>query len=175
MQLPRGKEIAVSAIGRSPFVDFGQKSIFGGLACCTQAPGGMEKPRQDLAARAFRLSKAVFSLYPRLAAASPAHAHLAHQLLRSATAIGAMLEEGAVANSRRDMALKYAVALREAREANYWSRLGAADAQWAAELEPIIQETREFVAMLTVSVRKLRAPIETGAPGGTHSDLPTGE
>jgi len=119
----------------------------------------MDKPRQNLTARAFELSKAVFALYPRLASASPAHAHLAHQLLRSATAIGAMLEEGAVANSRRDMALKYAVALREAREANYWSRLGVTDPRWAADLEPIIRETGEFVAMLTVSVRKLRAPM----------------
>jgi four helix bundle protein len=119
----------------------------------------MDKPRQNLTARAFELSKAVFALYPRLASASPAHAHLAHQLLRSATAIGALLEEGAVANSRRDMALKYAIALREAREANYWSRLGAADRKWTTELEPIVRETREFVAMLTVSVRKLRSPV----------------
>ena len=131
----------------------------------------MDKPRQNLIARAFELSKVVFALYPKLAAASPAHSHLAHQLLRSATAIGAMLEEGAVANSRRDMALKYAVALREAREANYWSRLGAADARWATALEPIIRETREFVAMLTVSVRKLRSPVATTDLSDSRSHL----
>ena len=119
-----------------------------------------EKIRQDLAARAFALSERVFKLYPTLAAASAAHAHLARQLLRSATAIGALLEEGAVANSRRDMGAKYALALREARESNYWSRLGATDPRWATELAPIVQETKEFVAMLTVSVRKLRSPIQ---------------
>ena len=123
-------------------------------------PVGMaDKPRQDLAARAFALAVRVFKLYPRLAATSPAHKHLAGQLLRSATAIGALIEEAVVTNSRRDMAAKYAIALRESRESNYWSRPGATDERWTAELEPTIQETREFVAMLTVSVRKLRAPV----------------
>lgn len=46
----------------------------------------------------------------------------------------------------------------EAREANYWARLAATDPVWAEQLGPIIDETREFVAMLTVSVRKLRRP-----------------
>ena len=78
------------------------------------------------------------------------------------TAIGALLEEGIVANSRRDMAAKYAIALRESRESNYWSRIIATDDKWAAELAPIIKETGEFTAMLTVSVRKLRAPVESG-------------
>ena len=131
----------------------------------------MDKPRQNLPARAFELSKVVFALYPRLASVSPAHAHLAHQLLRSATAIGALLEEGAVANSRRDMALKYAIALREAREANYWGRLGSTDPRWAAELEPVIRETSEFVAMLTVSVRKLRAPVTNALPAPHGANL----
>jgi len=79
-------------------------------------------------------------------------------LLRATTAIGALLEEGEVANGRRDMAAKYAIALRDAREANYWARLGATDPNWSRPLAPIIQETSEFVAMLTVSVRKLRGP-----------------
>lgn len=104
----------------------------------------------------------MFKLYPRLAATSAAHAHVARQLLRSVTAIGALLEEGAVANSRRDMAAKYAIALRESRESNYWSRIIATDDRWASELAPITKETGEFIAMLTVSVRKLRAPVESG-------------
>ena len=115
------------------------------------------RPRQDLLARAFAVAVLVFKLYPRLAATSPAHAHVARQLLRSCTGIGALLEEGIVANSRRDMAAKYAISLRESRESNYWSRIIATDERWTAELAPIIKETGEFIAMLTVSVRKLRA------------------
>lgn len=124
-----------------------------------------EKNRQDLKARAFNLSVLVFKLFPELARTSPAHAHLAKQLWSAVTAIGAMLEEGEVAMSRRDMAAKYAIALREAREANYWSRLGATDPKWTARLAPVVQETHEFVAMLTVSVRKLKKPpVPIGGP-----------
>jgi four helix bundle protein len=87
-------------------------------------------------------------------------AHIGDQMFRAVSAIGALLEEGEVANSRRDMAAKYAIALREAREGNYWSRLGSARPKWSRELAPIVQETKEFVAMLTVAVRKLRSPPE---------------
>ena len=118
----------------------------------------MDRPRQDFAARAFALAERMFKLYSRLAATSRAHAHLADQLFRAITSIGAHIEEGQAASSRRDMAFKYSVALRESRESNYWSRLGATDPKWAEDLQFVTQETREFVAMLTVSVRKLRAP-----------------
>ena len=116
------------------------------------------RSRQDLKARAFDLAVLAFRLCPRLTAAGTAHALVARQLLRSVASIGAQLEEGAAASSRRDMAAKYAIALREAREANYWARLGATDSRWAAALSPIVKETSEFVAMLTVSVKRLRAP-----------------
>ena len=99
----------------------------------------------------------MFHLYPRFAADGSAHTHLARQLLRAATAIGANLEEGAVALSKRDMAAKFVVALREAREANYWARLGSTDPRWTDRPGPIVQETHEFIAMLTAAVKKLRS------------------
>ena len=55
------------------------------------------------------------------------------------------------------MTSKYAIALRESRESNYWSRLGATDPKWTSDLAFVKQETKEFTAMLTVSVRKLRS------------------
>lgn len=118
--------------------------------------------RQDLNERALRLATYVFRLYPKLAAAGAAHALVARQLLRSTASIGANLQEGSAPSSRRDMAAKYAIALREAREAHFWARLLAADPGWAKELEFVIVETGEFAAMLTVSVRKLRKPPEGG-------------
>jgi four helix bundle protein len=56
------------------------------------------------------------------------------------------------------MAAKYAISLREAREARYWARIAATDPQWTNELAPIVKETTEFVAMLTTAVKKLRKP-----------------
>ena len=116
--------------------------------------------QREFAPRAFQLAVDVYRLFPKLAAAGPAQAMIARQLLRSATAIGAQLEEGAAASSRRDMAAKYGISLREAREANFWARLAATDPRWAAELAPIVQETGEFVAMLTAAVKKLRQPLD---------------
>jgi len=115
-------------------------------------------PRQDLCARAAAFADAVLSRYTRLAEGGPHHAHMALQLVRAATGMGALLEEGVVANSRRDMAAKYAIALREARESRYWLSRFSKAPQWTTELAPLLQESNEFVAMLTVSVRKLRGP-----------------
>ena len=54
------------------------------------------------------------------------------------------------------MGLKHAIALREARESVYWIRMLINVNVLAAELEPMRREGSEIVAMLTVSVRKLR-------------------
>jgi hypothetical protein len=51
---------------------------------------------------------------------------------------------------------KYAIGLREARESRHWLRLIAIDEACATDLQPLIAEATEFIAMLTVSVRKLR-------------------
>jgi four helix bundle protein len=114
--------------------------------------------RQDLCGRALRFAGAVLRLHGVLASDGAATGHLAGQLLRASTAIGANLEEGQVANSRRDMAQKYALALREARESLYWLRLVATFEPHASTAEPLIREANELVAILTVSVRKLRQP-----------------
>ncbi len=79
------------------------------------------------------------------------------QLTRAATGIGANIEEAQVANSRRDMAAKYAIALREAREALYWLKLLSTDPLIGDSLATLIKEADEWVAMLTTTVRKLRS------------------
>jgi four helix bundle protein len=123
--------------------------------------------RQDLKALAFDFAATILKMYNRLASGGPAHAHMAQQLFEAASAIGAMLEEGEVANSRRDMASKHAIALREARESNHWLRLFSTIPEWKEELAPLVQESLEFVRMLTVSVRKLRTPTEDIKAEGT--------
>jgi four helix bundle protein len=117
--------------------------------------------KRDLRERAFVLATTVFRMFPELVAAGSAHGYVAQQLLRAASSIGANLEEGHAPSSRRDMAQKHRLALREAREAHYWSRLLATDSRWRAKIAAVVQETGEFVAMLTVSVKKLREPATT--------------
>ncbi len=79
------------------------------------------------------------------------------QLVRAATGIGANIEEAQVANSRRDMGAKYAIALREAREALYWLKLLSTDPIVGDSLNSLITEADEWVAMLTTTVKKLRS------------------
>jgi four helix bundle protein len=122
--------------------------------------------RTNLKERVFSLSIAVLKLHPQLSRLGVPQAHIANQVFRSASAIGALLEEADVAVSRRDMALKQAIALREARESVYWLKLLIACQSCQAEVAPLLQEANEFVAMLTVSVKKLRAD-PTGPPDRT--------
>jgi DNA-binding IclR family transcriptional regulator len=58
------------------------------------------------------------------------------------------------------MAAKYAIALREARETAYWLRIMCTEPRLAKDGSALAAEAGEFVAMLTVSVRKLRANSE---------------
>jgi four helix bundle protein len=90
----------------------------------------------------------------------PLEAHIAVQLFKAASAIGPNLEEGQVGQSRRDMGAKYAIALREAREARHWFKLLEKDHNWRQSVHSLLAESEEFVAMLTVSVRKLRTPLD---------------
>jgi four helix bundle protein len=115
------------------------------------------KWKTSLNDRAFEFGAAVLRLYPRLST-NPAHAHMALQLLRAASSIGAHLEESKVANSRRDMGAKQAIALREARESRHWLRMFIAGDVLVDELRPLSAESHELTAMLTASVKKLRSP-----------------
>jgi four helix bundle protein len=121
-----------------------------------------DRPRQDLCERALRYSTDLLRFYRRTDKTGAGLAHMLDQAFRAGTAIGALLEEGRVANSRRDMAAKYAIALREAREALYWLTLIAEEPVLAAEAKRLAQEADEFVSMLTVAVRKLREPPPPG-------------
>ena len=155
---PSGRRLEFLHLRCTAGRDFPNCRVTSGLAHIAQQRRGMASQRQDLNARAFKLAVVVFRLFPKLAAAGPAHAYVARQLLRSVTSIGANLEEGTAASSRRDMAQKYSVSLRESREGQFWSRIIATDPRWSDAVAWIIQETTEFVAMLTVSVKKLRRP-----------------
>jgi len=112
--------------------------------------------RQDLGERALRFSAAVLALNRRLLPKKERFGAALGQLVRAATSIGANVEEAQVANSRRDMAAKYAIALREAREARYWLRVISGDPLVGSSVDPLVAEATEWVAMLTTTVKKLR-------------------
>lgn len=82
---------------------------------------------------------------------------LARQLGRSATSIGANIEEALAGQSRRDFAAKMTIASKEAREALYWLRLiREADVLSAESVTPMIGTADELIRLLTAIVKTTR-------------------
>lgn len=82
---------------------------------------------------------------------------MANQLLRSGTSIGANVQEGQAGQSRADFIAKYSIACKEARETHYWLRLFvAAELVEEPELQDMIDEANQLVAILTSIVKKCR-------------------
>jgi four helix bundle protein len=113
-------------------------------------------PRRDLPDRTFAFAQAVvlcLSLERRVGVSRT----LCSQLLRSATSVGANVEEGQGSHSRADFAAKYGIACKEAREAKYWLRLlvgtGIVETQ---QIAPLLDEANQLVAILTTIVRKVK-------------------
>ena len=63
-----------------------------------------------------------------------------NQLLAAATSVGTNLEEAVAGQSRADFIHKNAVALKEARESNYWLRLIVATNQFKSAIKTDILE-----------------------------------
>ena len=112
--------------------------------------------RQDLCARSLKFSEEILALHRRLLPHKERFAGSLFQLVRAATGIGSNVEEAQAASSRKDMAAKYAIALREARETRYWLRVLRSDPLVGSSVDALIQESTEWVAMLTATVKKLR-------------------
>ena len=79
---------------------------------------------------------------------------LSKQLLRSGTSIGANVEEGVAASSRRDFLHKMTIASKEARETVYWLRL-LDESNLVTDLDVQLQldQANELVRLLTAIVK----------------------
>lgn len=82
---------------------------------------------------------------------------LGDQLMRSATSVGANLEEADGAISRNDFIYNVNTAKKEAREASYWLRLfEATKIVSAGEINRLIRESDELVRILVSIVNSAR-------------------
>jgi four helix bundle protein len=79
--------------------------------------------------------------------------HLADQLMRSGTSVGANLREAQAAQSRADFIHKMQVSLKEAREADYWlGVIHAADIYTDADITELQGECQQLTAILAQSI-----------------------
>ena len=79
---------------------------------------------------------------------------LTRQLLRSGTAIGALIREAEYGQSKADFTSKMSIALKEANETGYWlSLLKDSSYLEAPEYDSIAPDCRELIAMLVATVK----------------------
>src|SRR5262245_41486527 len=81
---------------------------------------------EDFRERAFRFTCKLFDYCTDLARVPGPPRQIATQLFDAGSGIGANLEESKAAYSRRELAAKSAIALKESREAKYWLRVAQA-------------------------------------------------
>lgn len=82
---------------------------------------------------------------------------LGNQLIRSGTSIGANIAEGGGALSEADFLTKYSIAVKEARETDYWLDLiGKSEIVPESRLIDMKQECSELIAILTTICKKLK-------------------
>jgi len=79
---------------------------------------------------------------------------LTGQLIRSATSIGANVEEANAGQTKKDFVAKMAIAAKEANESRYWLRL-LRDAEILNQetAERLIKDCEELIRMLTATVK----------------------
>ena len=82
---------------------------------------------------------------------------LSKQLLRSGTAIGALLSEAEFGQSRADYIHKFSISLKEANESKYWLRLLFASSYITEEKFNVLSDNcKEIISMLVSSINTLK-------------------
>jgi len=103
--------------------------------------------------RAFDFAVQIFELYKYLNTEKREYV-LGKQLLKAGTSIGANVEEAAAAQSKKDFIAKMSIALKEARETNYWLRLLKRTGY--IKKDELITESSEIMNILGAIVRTSR-------------------
>jgi four helix bundle protein len=117
--------------------------------------------------RTFQFSCTLVNFCREIETFSSVKSHVVIQLVKSGTSIGANVEEAKAAYSRREFAVKNAIALKEAREALYWLRNMHACklAKTTDQIDALIDEAHQLVAILTSIVKTARSRLNNQAAG----------
>jgi four helix bundle protein len=116
-----------------------------------------QQPPYEIGERTFVFAAAIVGFCTRLQRRGWAERHIAGQLLRCGTSVGANVQEAQAPASVRDFSSRAGIALRECREAHFWLRLVAACGfMTVPDVDPLRQESRELIAILTTLVKRTR-------------------
>ncbi len=78
---------------------------------------------------------------------------ISKQLLRSATGIGANVEEALAGQSKKDFIHKMSIASKEARETKYWLRLLKQSSITKIEIDTFLNDIDEIIKILTSIIK----------------------
>lgn len=108
--------------------------------------------------KSFDFALKIIGLYKRLI--EKGEYVLSKQLLKAGTSIGANVEEGIAAQSRRDFLSKMSIAAKEAREARYWLRLmdqtGIAKIDYTDYLQDVDRSIRVLTSIVKTTAGSLK-------------------
>jgi len=125
-----------------------------------QGPRDIGERTLEYAVRAVRLFRSLLKLKDEAARV------IGRQFLRSATLVGANIEEAHFAESRADFIHKFRIARKEARESLYWLRvLVESGIVPRGRLGPLMTETDELIAIVTAIILNT----------GKSSSIPSGK
>lgn len=118
----------------------------------------IKKKPYDIRERAFEYALEAVKLYQTLQHKKDGAAWvIGKQFLRSATSIGANIEEAQSGESKADFVHKYGIAQKEARESLYWLRLlSAASLETSQKIDLMREETNELIAIITTIILKAK-------------------
>lgn len=110
------------------------------------------RPSRDLRARTRAYASAAVGLFRSLPRGKPEVDIIGRQFLRSGTSVAANYREAVRARSHAEFTSKLEVCLQEADESDLWLELLRDDCGVPAQLvDPVLQETRELVAIFAAS------------------------
>ncbi len=113
----------------------------------------MEKNKRDIKGRSFEFAVRTIKFIQNLPR-NHAGYKIGGQLLEAGTSVGANVEEATGGFSKKDFTYKMGVALKEARESNYWLRLiKVSELTTSNELDYLLKESEELRKILTSIVK----------------------
>ncbi len=113
----------------------------------------MEEKKRDIKERSFEFAVRIIRFIQTLPE-NHAGYKIGGQLLDAATSVGANVEEAIGGFSKKDFTYKMGVALKEARESNYWLRLiKVSGLKMGNELDYLLGESEELRKILTSIVK----------------------
>jgi four helix bundle protein len=117
---------------------------------------GLNNKPQDIGERVFNFAVRILKMTQSL---QKTYVNIAilNQIIRSATSIGANIEEARGAHTKTDFTYGMNIAKKEARETFYWLRLIAEmNHLFSNKLELLLRENEEIIKILTSIVKKAK-------------------